>query len=522
MLQQTALLLVVLFPFVGAGFAALMPRPAAARVWAVLVSALTLAVSIIVAVNVTPEAPVTWGYGAGKFLAVREIGFAFHLSCDAISMWLLLLTTLVTMLVLIAAGDRIAGDASAKNYYAWILVLLGALCGAFVAADGLLFYFFFEITLVPTLLLIGIWGGPERRAAAGRFFIYTFAGSVFLLIALIYLASKAGSFEITELVRVAQTGLSSRAHYLVCLGLLIGFLIKTPVFPLHTWQPLAYSQAPTGAAVLLAAVMSKLGTYGLLRFTLPMGFVNAPMNVNVLTAVIVLCLIGVIYGGLVAWVQRDLVKVIAYSSLSHLGVCVLAILAANTLSIQGAVMYMVSHGLSTAALLLTIGAIRDRTATQDIAELSGLFARMPVLSSLLVLFTMTSIGLPITSGFVGEFLSLQGIIQTFGLGVTAVASTGMILGAIYMLRMVARIGFGPLVMPAGSIVNDASRRELGALVPLALAVLALGIGPRPVLDSFKKDAQELAQGSKAGKIPVGFIRDHRLSDTVAINVSRGH
>jgi NADH-quinone oxidoreductase subunit M len=212
---------------------------------------------------------------------------------------------------------------------------------------------------------------------------------------------------------------------------------------------------------------------------------------------VVLCLISIVYGGLIAWVQKDLVRLIAYSSLSHLGLCVMAIFASNTLSLQGAVMYMLAHGLSTAALVMVVGMIASRTRTRNIDEMSGLFAKMPVLSTLMVLFVMASIGLPITSGFVGEFLSLQGVMMAYGLGATIIAATGMVLGAIYMLHMVAKVGFGPLKVPENAELTDVCPRETVALLPLALAVLAVGITPTPILDSFKPDAARLAKVDRA-------------------------
>lgn len=487
-MSDYSLFFLLLLPFVGAAITPFLRD--AARLFSMLVAFLTFVLSVLVAFGTT-SGPVTWG-GSSNPLALRDIGFSVSLACDGISLWLLLLTTLVTPLVILCTGREVDDQPNARWYYTWILVLLGGLVGSFIAADGLLFYFFFELTLVPTLMLISIWGGPERRQAAGKFFIYTFAGSVFLLVGLIYLGAKAGSFEITRLVAAAQDqSLVPTAHrYWLGLAFLVGFLVKTPVFPLNTWQPQTYSQSPTGAAVLLAAVMSKLGTYGLLRLTLPIGFVGAPgaaSNEAIAGLVTTLCLISIVYGGLIAWVQKDMAKLMAYSSVSHLGLCVLAIFAKSTIGLQGALFYMIAHGLSTAAIFLIIGVIRSRTGTQDLSEVSGLFKPMPVLGTLLVLFVMASIGLPITAGFVGEFLSLQGVMNSFGLSITLVAAAGIILGAIYMLHMVAKIGFGPVKLPEGADARDLTGRELAALVPLAVAILFIGVQPTGLLDSFKEE-----------------------------------
>ena len=501
---QTALFLLVLLPFIGAAFAAFMRAATVARAWALLVAFCTFVLSLMVAID-AGDGPVTWGMDAGNTL-VTQFGFGVRFSCDGISAWLLLLTTLVTPLAILFAGRR-ENDVTGGGYYAWLLVLLGAINGCFVAGDGLLFYFFFELTLVPSLLLIGVWGGPGRRAAAGKFFIYTFTGSIFLLLGLLYLGNKAGTFEITKMIAAAQNPalVSESARLWLALAFLAGFLVKTPVFPLHTWQASTYAESPTPVTVLLAAVMSKLGTYGLLRLTLPIGFVGA--NHPLLTQwVVALCLVSVVYGGLIAWVQHDMARVMAFSSVSHLGVCVLAIFAANTIGLQGAVIYMVAHGLSTAGLFFVIGIIHDRTGTRDLTQVSGLFKTMPVLGTLLVGFTMASIGLPITSGFVGEFLSLQGVETHFNLAVTAIAATGIILGAIYMLNMVAKVGFGPLKLPEGAEPRDVSLRDLLVLSPLAVAVLLLGVMPTPVLDSIKPNVQALERPATNASLAAAIVK----------------
>lgn len=487
-MSNYSLFFLLLLPFVGAVITPFLRD--AARLFSLLVAFLTFVLSVLVSLG-AGSGTVAWG-GDANPLVLRDIGFSVSLAVDGISMWLLLLTTAITPLVILSTGKEVDEQPNARWYYTWMLVLLGALIGSFIAADGLLFYFFFELTLVPSLMLISIWGGPERRQAAGKFFIYTFAGSVFLLIGLIYLGAKAGSFEITKLVAAAQNPalVPTEVRYWLGLAFLVGFLVKTPVFPLNTWQPNTYAQSPTGAAILLAAVMSKLGTYGLLRLTLPIGFIGAPgaaSNEATAHLVTTLCLISIVYGGLIAWVQKDMAKIMAYSSVSHLGLCVLAIFAKSTIGLQGALFYMVAHGLSTAAIFMIIGAIKTRTGTRDISEVSGLFKPMPILGTLLVIFVMASIGLPITAGFVGEFLSLQGVMNSYGLCVTLVAATGVILGAVYMLHMVAKIGFGPLKLPEGAEASDLNCRELTALAPLVLAIFAVGILPTGILNSFKTD-----------------------------------
>lgn len=485
-MNSTLLFFLTLLPFIGAVFTAIVPANGT-RIWALIISFVTFVLSILIAAD-AGDGAVTWGMDAGNNLGIAQIGFAVRYSCDSVGSWLVVLTTLLFPLVVLSVSRNIDEGPNSRWFYAWMLVLLGAIIGCFTAGDALLFYFFFELTLVPCLILMGMWGGPDRRAAATKFFIYTFAGSAFMLIGLVYLGSKAGTFEIGKLIETAQNPaiISESARCWIALSLLAGFLVKTPVFPLHTWQAQTYAQSPVSLTVVMAAIMSKLGTYGLLRFALPIGFVGtAPSAVT--HWIVILCLISIVYAGLIAWVQKDMAKIMAFSSVSHLGVCVLALFALSTLSLQGAVIYMLAHGLSTAALFFLIGMIQERTGTRDITEISGLFKSMPIAGTLLVGFTMASIGLPLTSGFVGEFLSLQGVANAFPFGITAIAATGIILGAIYMLNMVAKIGFGPEKAPQGSNLKDLCGRDLAVLLPIAGAVLLLGIAPTPVLDSVKRD-----------------------------------
>ena len=489
-MADTALLPVLIAaPIVGAGVCALMPKGRASALFALGTSLFTLAAAVWVAFLVFGHPAQGWGeiaWGGGPLkdrLGVADIGFSVRLGCDSISLWLILLTAFLTPLALLSAGLSISGRLRA--FASWMLLLEGALIGVFLARDLLLFYIFFELTLVPTLFLIGIWGGENRREAAGKFFIYTFAGSVFLLLAVLYIGISAGTLDMTDAF-AAVANFTPREQFWVCLALLIGFLIKTPVFPLHTWQPLAYSEAPLPGTVMMAAVLGKLGTYGILRLVLPGGFSGgggAISNTGVLQFVGVLAVIGILYGALVAWSQRDFYRLLAYSSLSHLGFCILGLLSMTQIGLSGAVLYMVNHGITTAALFFTLGMIARRLKSRDLTSMSGLFKAMPILSVFFVLFAMSSIGLPGTNGFVSEFLTLLGTFtsSTLGVGFAVTAGLGMILAACYMLHLTGRVFFGPLLTPEARIAKDIGIAEISILAPLATAVLLLGVMPNLVL-----------------------------------------
>lgn len=522
------LLILILLPALGAVVCALLPKHGpAARWWALVVSVLTLLVGVAIAGDIdwSGRSEMTWGTSKDNPFFIESINFGLKLGADTISMWLVLLTAGLQPLAVAASFDNIRDRE--KQYYAWMLALLSAMLGVFVARDLLLFYIFFELTLIPMFFIIGIWGGPERRYAAGKFFLFTFAGSVFTLAGIIYLGlTSPGGFDMPEAVTYAQTELSSQARWWLLLAFLAGFAVKVPLFPVHTWLPLAHTEAPTAGSVILAGVLLKLGTYGLLKLAVP---VASPDAVRDITPFIgFLCLVGIIYGALVAWVQTDVKKLVAYSSVSHLGFCVLGLFALNVIGVQGSVLYMINHGISTGALFLLVGMFYDRYHTRDIDQLSGLAKVMPKWAFFMILFTLSSIGLPGLNGFVSEFLTVLGAFTSTHLGIAygVLAATGIVLGAIYMLHMAARIVWGPLKIPgshehgelgyeragaehgAGSLdyadtttkspptttlPQDLTGREISILAPLALAAIVLGVFPNLVLKSIEKPVEVITQ-----------------------------
>jgi len=406
-----------------------------------------------------------------------NFGIQYILGIDGISLFLVLLTTLLMPLAILASWpvkDKV------KEYLIFMLLLETGMLGAFVALDLFLFYVFWEVMLVPMYFLIGVWGGARRIYAALKFVIYTMAGSLLMLVAIIYLATRHAqltqvfTFDLIELYGLT---LPFDQQSWLFLAFALSFAIKVPLFPFHTWLPDAHVEAPTAGSVILAGVLLKLGTYGFLRFAMPL-FPDAAQAA--LPSLIALSVIGIVYGAVVAMMQSDIKKLVAYSSVSHLGFVMLGLCALNLQGVQGAIYQMLNHGLSTGALFLLVGMIYDRRHTRMIDDFGGLWQQMPVFSSLLLVVTFASIGLPGLNGFVGEFLILLGAFSVTP-GWTAVAATGVILGAIYMLWMFRRVIFGPLSNPENQRLEDLNGRELTILAPILLLILYMGVYPQPFL-----------------------------------------
>jgi NADH-quinone oxidoreductase subunit M len=425
--------------------------------------------------------------GAGEMQFVERIpwmptfGIGYIVGIDGISLFLVLLTTFLMPLAIVASWtvqDRI------KEYLFFMLVLETGMLGAFVALDLFLFYVFWEVMLVPMYFLIGVWGGTRRIYAALKFVVYTMAGSLPMLVAIIYLASRYAQVNQTvtfDLLQLYDLRLPVNEQIWLFLAFGLSFAIKVPLFPFHTWLPDAHVEAPTAGSVILAGVLLKMGTYGFLRFAMPL-FPDAAL---VLTPMIIaLAVIGIIYGAGVAMMQPDLKKLVAYSSVSHLGFVMLGLFALNIQGIQGGIYQMVSHGLSTGALFLLVGMLYDRRHTRMIADFGGLWYRLPVLSVMFLIVTFASIGLPGLNGFIGEFLILLGAFSVTP-GWASAAATGIILGAVYMLWMFRRVFFGPMTHPENQKLTDLNRRELLILAPVVALIIIMGIYPQPFLSRMK-------------------------------------
>jgi NADH-quinone oxidoreductase subunit M len=407
----------------------------------------------------------------------------YHLGVDGISMPLILLNSLMTVLVVVAHWEVITDKVS--QYLAAFLVMSGLINGTFAALDAIVFYVFFEAMLIPMFLIIGVWGGPNRVYAAVKFFLYTLLGSLLMLASFIYLYWQTnGSFEILDYHKVP---LGIGAQVLVFLAMFMSFAVKVPMWPVHTWLPDAHVEAPTGGSVILAAITLKIGAYGFLRFNMPI----APDAAHALSGfMITLSLVAVVYIGLVALVQSDMKKLIAYSSISHMGFVTLGFFLFNADGVLGGLIQMVSHGFISAAMFLCVGVLYDRVHSRQIADYGGVANTMPVFAAFFVLFAMANSGLPATSGFIGEFLVIMGAIKV-NFWYAFLAATTLVFGAAYTLWMVKRVLYGEVANPAVAALADVKGRELVFLVLLAVCVLAMGLYPKPFSDVMNPTIQQL-------------------------------
>ena len=423
---------------------------------------------------------------------VPRFNINYHLGVDGISVLFVILNAFITVIVVVAGWQVI--EQKVAQYMAAFLIMSGLMNGIFSALDGVLFYVFFEASLIPLYLVIGIWGGPNRVYAAIKFFLYTLAGSLLMLIALLYLFMESGgSFNILDW---HQLPLGIDAQTLIFFAFLVAFGVKVPMWPVHTWLPDAHVEAPTGGSVVLAAIALKLGAYGFLRFSLPI-VPDAAMQLAPL--VITLSLIAVVYIGFVALAQADMKKLVAYSSISHMGFVTLGFFMFNPLAMEGALVQMISHGFVSAAMFLCIGVLYDRMHSRQIADYGGVVHRMPKFAAFFMLFAMANAGLPATSGFVGELMVVLGAVQ-FNFWVAFLAATTLIVGAAYTLWMYKRVVFGPIANDHVAKLDDINGREFAFLGILALFVLAMGLYPFPFTEVMHASVDELLRHVAVSKL----------------------
>jgi NADH-quinone oxidoreductase subunit M len=504
-MQHIGLLSVVIWLPIAGGLVTLAfgeQRARAAR-WAALVSSLlTLTVCVRLYTG--------FANGTANFQFIERLPWIpalksqYYLGVDGISLPLILLTAFMTVPVIIAGWSVV--EKRSAQYYAAFLIMEGLMIGVFAALDSLLFYFFWEAMLIPMFVIIGVWGGPRRVYATLKFFLYTFLGSVLMLVALIYLYLKAGDYSIAAMQHLPLTLAEQRWIFL---AFLLAFAVKVPMWPVHTWLPDAHVEAPTGGSVILAAIMLKMGGYGLLRFSLPMT-PDASRELDWL--IISLSLIAILYIAFVALVQQDMKKLVAYSSIAHMGFVTLGaflvfyIMAATGSTqgavngLDGAVVQMISHGLISGALFLCIGVMYDRLHTRDISDYGGVINVMPKFGALMVLFALANSGLPGTSGFIGEFLVILASFKA-SFWFALLAASILVVGAAYNLWLVKRVIFGEVANERVAKMQDLNPRETVVLGVLALAVLLLGVWPAPMLDMMEASVQHLLQQILTSKIP---------------------
>jgi NADH-quinone oxidoreductase subunit M len=555
-LSESILILLLVLPLAFALFVAWMPEKHAPRIaltGTLLAALLGLWASWIFSWDFTGsmqfQNEVRW---------LPALGVSLKVGADGISMVLLQLTLLLGPICILCSKTAIKDRL--KTYYGWFLVLQAAMTGVFIARDLILFYICFEFTLIPMFILISLYGSTNRRKAAIKFFLYTFTGSIIALAGLVYVAWFASTrsagglwtFDLHTLMQYSRE-MPAATQGWVLGAVLLGFAVKVPLFPVHTWLPLAHTEAPTAGSVILAGVLLKLGTYGIYRIAIP--FAPAAF-VEFAPFIAGLSIVGILYGGLICWVQTDVKKLVAYSSVAHLGFCVLGLTACNEIGLSGAVLYMINHGLSTGALFLLIGMVYERYHTRDMAQLGGLAAKMPVWATFMIFFIMASVGLPGLNGFVSEVMCLLGAFQSsdgWGAGAwgsvasstetfagatpgvlgpwyAAIAGVGMIIAAMYLLKLAGSVVWGPLVLPHGhdhhanghgdghghdshghgghgahahahgpagtphsELPTDLNGREIGILLPLAALCLFLGVYPKPLLHAIEVPVAETAQ-----------------------------
>ena len=422
----------------------------------------------------------------------------YHVAADGLNLWLVLLTTFLTPLTLLGTWNSLTERAGSAM--GLILVLEGTLLGALLSQNLLVFYLFWEAMLLPMYFLIGLWGGKDRKYAAMKFMLYTLAGSLLWLVALLYVANKAGGFSPALMTQAVQA-LPTSTQHLLFLAFTLAFAIKVPLFPLHTWLPDAHTEAPTAGSVILAGVLLKLGPYGLLRFAMP---IFPAAFLFYAKPIALLALLAILYGALVAMMQKDIKKLVAYSSVSHMGFVMLGVASATVIGTQGSMLQMLSHGISTGALFLLVGMLYDRAHTRQIADFGGVATKMPIFTAFFLIVTLSSLGLPLTNGFAGEFLILNGTFTSglaWGRLFACIAAFGVLLSAAYLLWMFKRVFWGPANPDEESgtahLHADMNGREIAVMVPIVVLIFWMGLRPQTFLGHSAAPVQQLLKDAKA-------------------------
>jgi len=456
---------------------------------AIATAALTFIISGIVLIQFNPDQATL--QLIDKVEWIPTLGITYFLAVDGMSILFIMLTSFITLLAIIASWSQI--QSQVKQYYIFMLMLEIGMTGVFLAQDLFLFYIFWEFTLIPMYFLIGIWGGERRVYASIKFFLYTMAGSLLMLLAILYLGLNGGTFSVPELIAGNDAFAAANVQRLLFLGFAVAFAIKVPIFPFHSWLPDAHTEAPTAGSIILAGILLKMGTYGFIRFNLPL-FPEASSYFAPLIAV--LAIIGIIYGAIVSFAQTDVKRLVAYSSVSHLGFVMLGIFSLNAAGVEGAILQGVNHGLSTGALFFLVGILYEQRHTRAMSAFGGIWRAIPLFTALSLIVILSSMGLPGLNGFVGEFTILLGSMGAESLGsnawiYTAFAASGVILAAVYLLWMFQRVFMGPLDKPENKGLRDVNRRELVVFLAFLLFIIWIGIYPNPYFEVMDASVERL-------------------------------